>query len=102
VSDHPVALRAQRQLTTFAKGFELNPLDAVEEPEAAEWGNFLREHPQYYTADLKITALTLAGDRKILEEMEPEYQRLGGSLIRVAFTSEQIQQIADRPAYASI
>jgi len=85
---------AQKMLELIPESFRLYPLtDMPERIDPVDWATTLREHPQYVDGKWNNAALTLAHDRTILEQMSPEYQQLGGTLIRVMLSNEELNQI---------
>lgn len=85
---------ARRGLELVADSFRLFTIPDVNPPsEPTEWSDFLRQNPQYVDHKQWATTYTIAEDRTVLEAMSEDYQRLGGTLIRVMFSDKELIQM---------
>ena len=80
-------------LKIIPESFRSYPLAEQEVPTPMEWSDLLREKPEYVSALHMPAALEIASDRQIFEELPEPYQKLGGTLIRVMFTDQQLFSI---------
>lgn len=89
-----LAETTRSMLELIPDSFRLFPLRDIEPPRSPnEWSGFLLQHPRYVDGRYKAVALCLAEDRLVLEGMSDDYQKLGGALIRVMFSNEELIDI---------
>lgn len=87
---HDTASITREMLGMLPDAFSLFPLQGQDQPQPESWADYLRENPYFANPSYKPVALEIANDRTVLETMSEEYQRLGGALVRVIFTDQEL------------
>jgi len=86
--------QTQLTLKELTDHFYIDRLTDDPPPKYGEWASFLEKHPQYIDGSVYYeTAYHLTESRQVLNQMSQQYQELGGKLIRMKFTDEQLHMM---------
>jgi hypothetical protein len=82
---------ARDSMTLIPESFRLFEIPGVRPPkDPSEWSSFLLANPNYVDGRFRSMAIIIAEDRAVLEGMDEDYQKLGGSVIRVMFSDHEL------------